>query len=51
MYAALRLDKQWRLVSYPYYAKYAVIGDKTYFRYINLNIPNLLGNSRGASII
>jgi hypothetical protein len=34
-YAALRPDKQWRLVSHPYYAKYAKEGDNTYFRPIN----------------
>jgi hypothetical protein len=50
-YTALRPDKQWRLVTYPYYAKYAVEGDKTYFRHIDLNIPELLKNSRGANMI
>jgi hypothetical protein len=51
LYAALRPDQQWRLVSYPYYAKYAVEGDQTYFRHIDLNIPDLLSNSRGAYMI
>jgi len=50
-YAALRPDKQWRLVSYPYYAKYAVKGDNTYFRHMDLNIPELLANARGCNMI
>jgi hypothetical protein len=50
-YAALRPDKQWRLVSYPYYAKYAVKGENTYFRHIDLNIPDLIGNARGSCMI
>ena len=50
-YAALRPDSAWRLVSYPYYAKYSVPGDGTYFCHIDLNIPDLLANARGASMI
>jgi hypothetical protein len=50
-YAALRPDQQWRLVSYPYYAKYAVKGDATYFRHIDLNVPDLLASHRGANMI
>ncbi|RDL30746.1 uncharacterized protein BP5553_10091 [Venustampulla echinocandica] len=48
LYAALRLDRAWRLVSYLYYAKYSVPGDGTYFCYVDLNIPDLLANTRGA---
>jgi hypothetical protein len=51
VYAALRPDRQWRLVSYPYYAKFAVKGDNTYFRHLDLNIPELLANSRGCNMI
>lgn len=51
LYAALRPDKQWRLVSYPYYAKYAMKGDRTYFQHIDLNIPDLLSDARGACMI
>ena len=51
LYAALRPDKQWRLVSYPYYAKYAVAGDRTYFRHIDVNVPDLLGSARGSNMI
>jgi len=51
LYASLRPDKQWRLVTYPYYAKYAVEGDLTYFRHLDLNIPQLIANGRGACMI
>lgn len=50
-YAALRLDGQWRLVSYPYYAKYAVRGDNTYFRHMDLNILELIAKDRGSAMI
>jgi hypothetical protein len=48
LYAALRPDKNWRLVSYPYYAKYAKTGDSTSFKHIDVNIPDLLATGRGA---
>lgn len=51
LYAALRPDRNWRLVTYPYYAKYARKGDKTYFRHIDLNIPTLLSSGRGCNMI
>jgi hypothetical protein len=51
LYTALRPDSAWRLVSYPYYAKYSNPGDRTYFCHIDLNIPDLLANRRGASMI
>jgi hypothetical protein len=38
LYVALRPDHNWRLISYPYYAKYAVDGDKTFFRHIDMNL-------------
>jgi hypothetical protein len=50
-YAALRPDKQWRLVSYPYYIKAQDVGDETYFRHIDLNVPDLLANQRGCNMI
>ncbi|RDW56804.1 hypothetical protein BP5796_12871 [Coleophoma crateriformis] len=31
MYVALRPDHHWRLISYPYYGKYAMLGDSTFF--------------------
>ncbi|RDL34485.1 uncharacterized protein BP5553_07613 [Venustampulla echinocandica] len=51
LYAALRPDRAWRLVSYLYYAKYSVPGDGTYFCHIDLNIPDLLANKRGVAMI
>jgi hypothetical protein len=51
LYAALRPDSAWRLVSYPYYAKYSNPGNGTYFCHIDLNIPDLLANRRRASMI
>lgn len=51
LYAGLRPDKQWRLVTYPYYAKYAKKGDQTYFRHLDLNIPELIANDRGSGMI
>ncbi|CAM6002997.1 unnamed protein product [Sphagnum balticum] len=50
-YAALRPDKQWKLVSYPYYAKYSVTGDSTYFRHIDLNVPQMVNQKRGVNMI
>lgn len=51
LYAALRPDQQWRLVTYPYYTKFARPGDKTYFRHIDLNVPSLINAERGAALI
>ena len=50
-YAALRPDRHWRLVAYPYYAKFAVVGDNTYFRHLDLNIPLLIKENRGGAMI
>ena len=47
LHAALRPDKHWRLVSYPYYVKYAKEGDSTYFKHIDINVPYLLTHGRG----
>ena len=44
IYVCLRLDRNHHLVSYPYYAKYAVPGDSTFFRHIDMNIPKYLQN-------
>ena len=51
LYAALRPDRAWRLVTYPYYAKFAQPGDNTYFRHLDLNIPALLSQDRGCNMI
>ena len=51
LYCALRPDKAWKLISYPYYTKYAQPGDQTYFRHLDVNIPKLLDVGRGANLI
>ena len=50
-YVALRPDHHWRLISYPYYAKYAVEGDNTFFRHIDINITQYLKDGRGGNMI
>ena len=39
------------MISYPYYVKYAIMGDHTGFRHINLNIDNLAKNDAGINQI
>ena len=51
LYAALRPNKHWRLASYPYYAKYNKPGDSTYFRHIDINIPQALESGKGVNQI
>ncbi|KAL9048148.1 MAG: hypothetical protein Q9162_007841 [Coniocarpon cinnabarinum] len=36
-YVLHRADLGWRLISYPYYVKYAKPGDNTFFRHIDIN--------------
>ena len=50
-YCALRPDKAWKLITYPYYVKYAQPGDETFFRHCDVNIPALLKEGRGANLI
>ena len=51
LYVCLRPDRNHRLVSFPYYNKYAVEADQTAFRHIDMNIPRYLDHQRGANII
>ncbi len=51
LYVALRHDHAWRLISYPYYAKFAKPGDHTSFRYIDISIPKYLETGRGGNLI
>jgi hypothetical protein len=51
LYVALRPDHQWRLISYPYYAKFAHRGDNTFFRHIDINIKRYLEDGRGGNMI
>jgi hypothetical protein len=50
-YTAFRSDRAWRLISYPYYTKYALLGDNTFFRHIDINIPRFLESGRDKYII
>ena len=51
LYACLRPDGNIRLVSYPYYAKYAMQGDETEFRHIDTAVSKLIQSGHGANII
>ncbi|KAI4276923.1 MAG: hypothetical protein LQ337_002170 [Flavoplaca oasis] len=51
LYACLRPDNNWRLISYPYYMKSTQVDDSTCFRHLDLNVPQLLREGRGASQI
>lgn len=51
LYASLRPDRNRRLVRYPYYTKYATAGDNTYFRHIDMNVPDFLRDGHGGNII
>ena len=44
-------DQNTKLVSYPYYAKYAHEGDNTFFKHIDLNIRDLTSSGRGANMV
>jgi hypothetical protein len=48
---ATRPDGNWRLVSFPYYTKYAQAGDSTGFKRIDINVPEFLNSGRGGSIV
>lgn len=51
LYVCLRPDKQWRLISYPYYAKDARLGDSTGFRRVDINLPLLAKKQYGINMI
>ena len=46
-----RPDGNWRLVSFPYYTKYAMKADSTGFKHIDINIEKLLKSGRGGSTV
>ncbi|KAL2801931.1 hypothetical protein BJX63DRAFT_438336 [Aspergillus granulosus] len=50
-YTYLRPDKQWRLISYPYYAKNAQPGDSTFFRHIDIDVEQAVERGRGINSI
>ncbi|KAF7507136.1 hypothetical protein GJ744_010949 [Endocarpon pusillum] len=47
----MRPDHNQRLVSYPYYTKFARPGDSTCFQHIDMNIPEFLETGRGGNIV
>ncbi|KAF8249182.1 hypothetical protein K440DRAFT_660435 [Wilcoxina mikolae CBS 423.85] len=49
--AASRPDKNWRLISYPYYTKYTSDGENTGFSHLDLNIKNFVESGKGANIV
>ena len=48
---AARPDLNWRLVSFPYYTKYASPGDSTKFKHIDINVRRYLTRGRGGSTV
>ena len=48
---SFRPDHNHRIISYPYYTKYQGEADKTFFRHIDLNIPRLVKDFKGASLV
>ena len=51
LYVCLRPDRNHRLVSFPYYTKYAVASDETAFAHLDLKVSSYLEDGRGANII
>jgi hypothetical protein len=50
-YVALRPDRAYTLISYPYYAKRTSKGDKTVFQHIDINVMQAVEDGRGLSQI
>ena len=48
---SLRSDKNWRLISYPYYTKYTSDGENTGFTHLDLNIKDSVESGKGANIV
>jgi hypothetical protein len=49
--AAARPDKNWRLISYPYYTKDTTVGDRTGFRHLDINVEELVEKGRGCNMV
>ncbi|KAH7069660.1 hypothetical protein BKA63DRAFT_421478, partial [Paraphoma chrysanthemicola] len=49
LYACLR--REYWLISYPYYTKYAMVGDRTEFKHIDLNIDQAVKYGYGVDMI
>ena len=48
---AAQLDKNYRLISYPYYTKDTSKGDSTSFTHLDINVGKLVESGRGINII
>ena len=48
---SLRSDKNWRLISYPYYTKCTSDGENTGFTHLDLNIKDFVESGKGANIV
>ena len=44
-------DHAWRLIAYPYYCKYAVPGDTTFFRNIAVDVGAFVKDGTGGAMI
>ena len=49
--AAARPDKNWRLISYPYYTKHTTDREKTGFSHLDLNIQHFVEKEKGANLV
>jgi len=50
-YVLLRPDHNYRLISYPYYAKYTKAGDSTFSRHIDINIAAAVHQEKAVNLI
>jgi hypothetical protein len=50
-YVFFRPDHAYRLISFPYYMKSTQIGEKTFFRHIDINIDDFVQTGRGRNIL
>ena len=51
MMAAARPDRNWRLISYPYYIKDTTQGEKTRFAHFDINMGHFVRTGRGGNIV
>ena len=51
LYVFLRPNRNWHLVSYPYYTKYDGPGDSTFFQHIDINVRSCSTSGCSAAII
>ena len=50
-YSCLRPDRNYWLISYPYYMKNARLGDSTFFRHVDIDINRAVKTGRGTNMI